>query len=226
MSSRKPNRSYCYTAEGETEVWYLKWLEEQINIHPDSKFTVTISAKTQPNPEKFAKTVNPISTTKVVHLCDCESEEETHVKRFEQVLSQLKKINESRKSPRFYLGYSNYAFELWIILHKVKCNGSLASRTHYLTHINKAFGANFRSLSEYKEERNFKKCLSKLCLEDVKTAVSNAMDIIRNKERAGYKPREYKRFKYFRENPALNLWEHIGAILVECGLMQKEDLKL
>lgn len=73
-TDRKENRRYVFTVEGETEQWYFDWLEDQINACDDSKYTVSIVTKVQQSPKKYSKTVNPISTPKVTHICDYEKE--------------------------------------------------------------------------------------------------------------------------------------------------------
>ena len=42
---RKQTLTYYFSVEGETEQWYLEWLEAQINANEDSKYIVNIIAK-------------------------------------------------------------------------------------------------------------------------------------------------------------------------------------
>ena len=60
----------------------------------------------------------------------------------------------SQKKIKYALGYSNFTFELWMILHKRDCNGSLTDRRQYLNPINQAFGEKFENLDQYKHEDN------------------------------------------------------------------------
>lgn len=50
----------------------------------------------------------------------------------------------------------------------------LATKCQYLGWINQAFGEIFEDLDHYKQEKHFKQCLSKLTLEDVKSAIKRA----------------------------------------------------
>lgn len=112
---KKENRRYVFTVEGETEKWYFEWLQEQINACDKSKFTVSIVSKVQQSPRKYSKTVNPIATPKVTHICDYESNDETHVIKFRNILSELKAANSTiGRRFKYSLGYSNFTFELWI----------------------------------------------------------------------------------------------------------------
>lgn len=220
QTKRKENRRYVFTVEGETENWYLNWLQEQINLCEKSKYIVSIVSKVQQNPKKYSKTLNPIATPKVIHICDYESNDEEHIKKFKNILSELKEAN-SLKGKRFkyLLGYSNFTFELWIILHIKDLNGNLSSRNQYLTHINNCFNEKFISLDHYKEEKNFKRCLSKLTLDNVKNAITRSKNIMNQKIINNEKEIEYKGYKYYKDNPALTIYESISLILTECGLL-------
>lgn len=54
-ASRKQTRTYYFSVEGETEYWYLRWLEEQINNSEAKKFNVKIVPEVQQDPVSFAK---------------------------------------------------------------------------------------------------------------------------------------------------------------------------
>lgn len=122
------------------------------------------------------------------------------------------------KSITYRLGYSNFAFELWMILHKADCNGALVDRTKYLAPLNRAYGEHFESLDEYKHENNFKRLLRSLTLEQVRQAIQRAKSIEAHNEAAGYVLHQYKGYRYYKENPALSIWESIGKIFSDCNL--------
>jgi hypothetical protein len=219
-AEKKENRKYVFTVEGETEQWYLEWLQEQINACNKSKYTVSIVAKVQQSPKKYSKTVNPIATPRVTHICDYESNDAGHVAKFQNILSELKEANSTiGRKFKYSLGYSNFTFELWIVLHKQICNGILTHRTQYLSHINRAYDENFENLDQYKHEDNFKRCLAKLNLDNVRMALKRSKSIMDIKEANGEHPEQYKGFKYYKENPALTVWESVEAIFLECELI-------
>ena len=120
---------------------------------------------------------------------------------------------------KYNLAYSNFTFELWMILHKQMCNGPLVNRSQYLSHINRTYQENFENLDQYKHEANFKRCLSKLSLDNVYDAINRAKKIMNTKISNGEIPVEYKGFTYYKENPALSIWKPIEKILKECGLL-------
>lgn len=219
MADRKETISYTFTVEGDTEKWYLDWLEKQINACGDAAYRVSIAAKKEPNPMSYAKTVNRMTKPKVIHLCDVESNEPDEVARFYAVLSELKEAKKEKKI-QYSLGYSNFTFELWMILHKSDCNRVLTHKKQYLDLINRAYETRFSSLKQYKEKYEFAKCLSMLTLKDVCDAVHRAEKLMAANERDGKARKQYKGFSYYTDNPSLTIWEPIRDILKECKLLK------
>ena len=213
----KLTQKYYFSVEGETEQWYLEWLEDEINNTPEAKYRVSIDAKIQKNPLKRAKTISALSKIEITHMCDCESNGEVHTTQFKDTLDLLKKTKDLGKQITYSLGYSNFTFELWMVLHKTTCNGPLSHRRQYLTSINRAYDENFENMDQYKHEDNFRRILRKLSLSDVKLAVSRAKAIMQDKENGGYVLQQYKGYQYYTENPSLSIWQYIDRILTVCG---------
>ena len=117
MGEQLETRKYTFTVEGETEQWYLLWLRDQINSFEKRKNNVAIVAKVQQSPMKYAKSINAKSTPRITHICDVESNEPVHVEKYQRILSEMKE-SKTLKKIDYELGYSNYAFELWMVLHK------------------------------------------------------------------------------------------------------------
>lgn len=140
------------------------------------------------------------------------------MQQFQTTLDRMKEAQNIGKSIAYRLGYSNFAFELWIILHKADCNGALAGRTKYLAHLNRAYGEHFESLDEYKRENNFKRLLCSLTLEHVSQAVQRSKVINARNEATGCVLHQYKGYRYYKENPALSIWESIEKIFSDCNL--------
>lgn len=218
MGNLKTTRKYYFTVEGETEKWYLEWLQEIINSTEESNYKVSIDCSVQKNPVKRAKSLNITSKVIIYHLSDYESNEDVHVKQFKETMDNLKKACELGKEITYKFGYSNFTFDLWIVLHKCNCNASLVHRSKYLSHINNAYSEHFDSMDEYKHERNFKRCLSKLNIDSVRTAIKKAKDIMQRNKENGYTLHSYKGYEYYQENPSLMIWEAIETIMKDCNL--------
>lgn len=219
MAKLKQTKKYYFSVEGETEQWYLKWLQSLINETPESAFKVSFDCPVQKNPLKRAKSIVVTGKTDIYHISDYESDEEVHVIEFRETMDNMKRAKDIGKQINYKFGYSNLTFDLWIVLHKSNCNGSLAHRRLYLPHINRAFGENFENMDEYKHENNFKRILSQLTLSNVKEAVDRAKQIMKRNKENGYVLQEYKGYRYYRENPSLAVWEVIERVLVECELV-------
>lgn len=220
MNKRKITKQYTFTVEGNTEKWYFDWLNECLKAETDLKCNVKVISKVYPNPLSYAKRINTTSTAYLAHICDVEGNQESEINRFKGVLDQLNQAN------RFYpnnfnynLGYSNFTFELWMILHKQDCNSHLSHRTKYLNKINQAFNEKFQNLTEYKKEVNFKRCLSKLSLEDVKDAIERAKKIMELNKENGVKKEKYSGFEFYLHNPSLTIYEAVETIFKDCGLL-------
>lgn len=218
MSGIKTTKKYYFTVEGETEKWYLDWLQEKINNEDSSKYKVAIDSKIQKNPLKRAKSLNVISKVEITHLFDYESDDEVHTTQFRTTLDLMKEASNMGKQIKYNFGYSNFTFELWMILHKINCNASFAHRRQYIDPINTAYSEKFEDLKHYKHEDNFKRLLAKISLREVKDAIGRSKAIMQRNEDNGYVLQQYKKYCYYKENPSLSIWESIEKIIIDCAL--------
>lgn len=218
---RKENRTYYFSVEGETEKWYLDWLQKEINANYEAKYTVKLDSKIEKDPFARVKNLSVFDRTKITHIVDKESEDDIHVNQFLKTLDRMQLAQTSGKSIEYYLGYSNFTFELWLILHKTDCNGSLSHRSQYLIPLNKAYNTKFEDLAQYKEKDNFNRILDQLTLNCVCAAIKRSKAIMKNNRDVGYTLHKYKKYEYYKENPSLSVWESIDKILSECELSAK-----
>ncbi len=216
---RKENRTYYFSVEGETEQWYLEWLQRMINAEPTTRYTVKLNSKIQKDPLARAKQLNILSKTEITHIFDYESGEPVHVQQFKTTLDRMKAAQNFGKDIKYQLGYSNFTFELWIIVHKTDCNGALTHRRQYLIPLNQAYDQQFESLDQYKHKDNFNRILDQLNLDNVRNAIQRSKTIMQRNQEVGYILHQYKNYKYYKENPALSIWESIEKILRECRLL-------
>lgn len=215
---KKLTKKYYFSVEGDTEVWYLDWLRDMINSAPERKCNVYFVRKKESDPIRFVKGLTLQGKATIFHLSDYESSNDEHQLRFRQTMDKMRESEDMGKNVKYRFGYSNFTFDLWVILHKASCSGSLSDRSQYLNKINAAFDEDFLSMKQYKDKDNFKRCLSRLTLDDVREAVRRSEEIMSHNAE-NYSSVEYKKFKYYRENPSLDVGAIIGGILKECGLM-------
>ena len=218
MAKRKQTLTYYFSVEGDTELWYLQWLQDQINSCEESKYIVSIKAKVETDPVKRVKGMTITGKTEIWHLSDFESKDDDHPLRFRTTMDRLKEVKTLRRQVTYHFGYSNLTFDLWMTLHKVDCKTSLSDRKQYLPYINRGYGEAFESMAKYKQRNNFHKCLEKLTLEDVRTAIRRSKEIMTLIDVLGYRQLEYKGYRYYTENPALEVWKPIDLILRDCNL--------
>ena len=219
MIKRKSTLKYYFSVEGETEQWYLEWLQDQINNAPEAVSKVSFNKQIQKDPLKRAKSLAITDKVEIWHLSDYESSEEVHAKQFRETMDRMADTKSLKKQITYKFGYSNFTFDLWMILHKMDCRGSFSHRKQYVTPINKAYDESFENMDEFKHEANFKRCLKKLTLRDVIEAVKRAKAIMEINEQNGYTLHQYRGYSYYEENPSLMIWEIIEKILEDCELM-------
>ena len=218
-SPRKQTLTYFFSVEGETEKWYLEWLEAQINATENAKFKVKLKAEVQKDPISFAKKLTVQAKTIVWHLSDIEGSTPADYQAADNTLSRLKETNSLGKSIVYKYGYSNLSFDLWMILHKRNHSGSVSAVGNYLALINSGYGEQFPSMKKYKEHDNFHKCLRKLTIADVCSAIDRAKTITQRNASSGNPLHQFKGYKYYMHNPALDIWQPIEKILTDCGLI-------
>jgi hypothetical protein len=122
------------------------------------------------------------------------------------------------KTIKYSLGYSNFAFDLWMVLHKTDCTGSLSYRHQYLDPINRAYQEHFSDMDEYKKENNFKRLLTKLTLDDVCTAIKRADRIMEMNRENGWLEQNFCGYKYYTVNPSLSIGEVVKSIFTQCKI--------
>ena len=207
---KKECRIYYFSVEGETEKWYLEWLQGQINSNENARYNVKFILKVEKNPKKMIKKINILSDIEILHVFDFE--ELQNEMSFQRTLSVMKEASKLKKKVKYVLGYCNYTFDLWIILHKKCAMENRSHRRNHLNDINRCYSKSFESMLEYKEEANFKRILNSLTINDVLYAIQNAERICEKNEII-YQKIKYSSYEYYKENPSLNLHEYIKDIL-------------
>lgn len=216
--NRPTKETYYFSVEGDTEKWYLDWLQNAINNDPNCKIQVKLNSKAEKNPISYVKSLTILGKTEITHVFDRESTNKEHTEAFLKTLDGMKTAEKCGKNVKYLCGYSNYTFDLWIILHKKNCRRPYTNRAQYLDAINDAFHEKFESMNKYKEESNFKKVLSKLTLDDVCFAIKCAEQIEKDCFDNGYTQKERNGYRYYDENPSILLHKQIAKILEKAGL--------
>lgn len=218
----KQTKKYYFSVEGYNEKWYFEHLQQLINYSSEAKYNVKFIIKLDKSPLSRTKSINVPAYSShqipVFHIVDYESDADEHRKQFLTMLDELKTIKSKYTAYNYKLGYSNFAFELWLILHKRTGCFSVEDRSKYVEKINALYGTNFVRLKGNKDEKTFGNLLKQISLENVKTAVRNARKIRPYQKSTGNKMVEYKGYQYFTENPDLTVNECVEIILTHCKI--------
>ena len=68
MVKRKPTIKYYFSVEGETEHWYLKWLQDVINNTEEAACKVSIECPVSKNPLKHVKSMTVTRRIDIYHF--------------------------------------------------------------------------------------------------------------------------------------------------------------
>lgn len=215
---QKTTKLFYFSVEGSTEQWYLEWLCAQINKEQAATANVRFVIKQCRLPSQLVKSYL-VGHTLVIHLCDYEEDTHEQETAFRTCLGDMQK----QKGVNFIFGYSNFTFDLWIILHNLPkeklSRVRVDSRNHYLEVINQTFSCSFSQMEAYKRERNFKqKILGRLSLDSVRNAISCADAIMEQRKRTDT-PVKVGRYAYYPAAPSTALGHDVVAMILNgCGL--------
>lgn len=212
----RQSKKFFLSVEGETEKWYFEHLCRLINASDKAQYKLSLKCDVEKEPLAMAKRlVIPKRTAiDVWHVFDFESESEQHQEIFHEALRQMRDANRMGKKLRYRSAYSNFTFDLWMVLHRqnvVHCG----HRKEYVRQINSAFGTRFQKMDDYKKEANFKAILSEISLDDVARAVERAKAMNAETDQRGARTAEHCGFVYRLDNPYTELYVPIESMLRE-----------
>ena len=216
-NERKQAIKYYLSVEGQTEKWYFENLKKLINQEVRAKRNVNFTIKVSQNPVKVAKSISTISKTVLYHITDYEGNQQSNITAFHNMIDKIDQAEKLGKNIECKLGYSNLSFDLWVVLHKSECNSSFSSPKSYLSKINDGYNTKYEDMDSYKEEKQFKKLLEKISLDDVVFAVKRSEMIMKQNQRS-ISPVIYNGHSYYKENPSLSVWEVVNKILTDCSI--------
>ena len=217
MRERKFNKLYHFSVEGQCEQLYLKHLQNMINESDIARNKVVFDAKVL-TPVKYVKSTVIMDRSELYHVHDVESGDADSKQSFQNMIDDLNRAKRLGKKVTYHLCYSNLSFEVWLLWHKIDFYKSYTYPKEYLPDINKAYGTDFTTFSEYKKEKNFKTILDKIYLDDVICAVNRFERSIQK-----YDDRDYifckGGYKYCVKNPSSNIGEVVAMIIKDCKLI-------
>ena len=225
---RKESRQINMSVEGKNcEALYFKHLAELINTSNKNKYNLALSVR-RASPKDYAKRYyQPIDTKNgkqipFFHIQDVEDYNDKQLAhKFCSIIDEIAEVK-STLGIVYKLGYSNYTFDLWILLHVADMKASVNHRNQYLTPINNYLRENkenkFKDLDEYKRKKNFANILKKyITLDKVFQAIRRAETIVDDNRRK-YHITGHRDIRFYKENPDTSVHEIVKLIFNICGV--------
>jgi len=152
-----------------------------------------------------------------IHVQDIEDYYDDYQRtKFYGMIDEMKTA-EKQFGLNYELGYSNYTFELWMLLHVADMTHSIQDRHSYLPSINKWFHRNYQTIDEFKSHDEFQGILDEfVTLDSIKTAINHAETIVGNNKENRNVKETYKGFSFYRDNPDVTVHEVVQMIFEVC----------
>lgn len=109
--NRKITESYYFSVEGETEKWYLEWLQGKINKSGKNNYKVKFNIKVEKNSLSTVRGYSFLDLQDMTHIFDFEDEKNEEA--FKNVLDNMYKAKDNRKVKKYHLGYCNYTLLIY-----------------------------------------------------------------------------------------------------------------
>lgn len=216
------SRQFWISVEGECEEIYFDHLEKLMNQSGRYRYQAKIICR-KLSPLRLVKREgykflpHGKGRPSYFHIQDIEDYYDAECKKkFYNLLDEFSKVQKEH-GVECLLGYSNYTFELWLLLHIHDMSGGVTNRTAYLTPINQYFQKSFASLHDFKSEKAYRDIMDEyITLDSVKLAVARADEMVARNAANGKEFVKYKNFGFYKDNPDLTVHEVVKKIFETC----------
>lgn len=231
--SKKESRQFNISVEGiNCEKMYFEHLARLINTSGLNTYNLKIDPKKM-SPLEYAKrnAYRPKEKRKnkkeipFIHIQDVEDYyDEFQRKKFYGMIDEMRAAKTQFRIS-YALGYSNYTFELWMLLHVADMDYAVQDRKAYLSPINRWFNRNYADLDEFKQNEEFQSILDEfVTLDSVRQAICRAEKIVAMNETAGKTREMYKGITFYHDNPDISVHEIIKLIFEVCEIIEPEAI--
>ena len=221
---KKESRQFNISVEGiNCEKMYFEHLAKLINSS-DSTYNLKVAPRKM-SPMQYARrnAYKPVATRKdnkklpYIHVQDIEDYySEFHKNKFFGMIDEMRKA-EREFGISYELGYSNYTFELWMLLHVADMDYSVQDRKAYLSPINRWFRRDFADLDEFKQEAAFQEILDEfVTLDSIRHAIRRAEKIVEQNAQAMKASENYRGLTFYHDNPDVSVHEVVRLIFEVC----------
>ena len=223
---KKESRTFYMSVEGiNCERLYFLHLAKLINESGRNKYNLKVNPKVA-SPMAYAKRIAARPSDSkggrklpYIHIQDIEDYySDFHRKKFYGLIDEMRAAEEEF-GMTYQLGYSNYTFELWMLLHVADMTHSVQDRHAYLAPVNRWFKKDYRNIDEFKAETEFQSVLDEyVTLDSVKKAIDRAERIVQLNQDEHKKKETYHGETFYRDNPDINVHVVVRKIFKVCGL--------
>ena len=224
--NKKESRTFYMSVEGiNCETLYFTHLAKLINESGSNKYNLKVNPKVA-SPMAYAKRMSGKIPDKkggknlpYIHIQDIEDYySDYHRKMFYGIIDEMLKA-EKEFGMTYQLGYSNYTFELWMLLHVADMTHSVQERHAYLAPINRWFKKKYIHIDQFKASDEFQGVLNEyITLDSVKQAIKRAERIVQMNNDEHKKKENYHGFTFYHDNPDISVHEVIRLIFNVCGI--------
>ena len=221
---KKESRQFNISVEGiNCEKMYFEHLAKLINSS-DSTYNLKVAPRKM-SPMQYARrnAYKPVAKRKdnkklpYIHVQDIEDYySEFHKNKFFGMIDEMREA-EREFGISYELGYSNYTFELWMLLHVADMDYSVQDRKAYLSPINRWFHRDFADLDEFKQEAAFQEILDEfVTLDSIRHAIRRAEKIVELNAQDRKPSENYRGLSFYHDNPDVSVHEVVRLIFEVC----------
>lgn len=221
---RKESRRFNISVEGiNCEKMYFEHLAKLINNSGRNTYNLKVDPRKM-SPMEYAKrnAHRPVETRKgkklpYIHVQDIEDYYDDYQKaKFYGMIDDMR-MAEDKFKITYKLGYSNYTFELWMLLHVADMPQAVQNRRAYLALVNRWFQRRYTDLDEFKSANEFQGVLDEfVTIDSVKKAVRRAEKIVEQNARNHKVKENYKGFTFYHDNPDMSVHDVVKLIFDVC----------
>ncbi len=222
---KKESRQFHISVEGiNCEKMYFEHLAKLINSSGRNTYNLKVAPRKM-SPMEYAKrnAYKPTEKRKgnkkipYIHVQDIEDYySDDQRTKFYTMIDEIRTAGD-KFGIIYELGYSNYAFELWMLLHVADMNYAVQDRYSYLAPVNRWFHRNYTSIDEFKSHEEFQDILDEfVTLDSIRLAISRAEKIVQKNGEDRKTKETYKGFTFFRDNPDISVHKVIQMIFEVC----------
>ena len=223
--AKKESRQFNISVEGiNCERMYFEHLARLVNSSNRNTYNLKVDPRKM-SPLEYAKrnAYKPVDKRKgnkkipYIHVQDIEDYyDDFQRKKIFGMIDEMRTA-EDKFGIVYELGYSNYTFELWMLLHVADMKHAVQDRHSYLGAINRWFNRNYTNIDEFKNHTEFRRILDEfVTLDSIIQAIRRAERIV-EKNVVDRKVKEtYKGVSFYRDNPDVSIHEVVQMIFDVC----------